>query len=409
MAEKSKTFCILPWVHLHSWAGGEVYTCCLSNIEPEHRIGNLQDTSLQDLYNSDKMKEIRVKMLSGEQVESCTRCYDQERYGFRSMRMNSNKDFMQHDDLVDSTLPDGTSPEMRITYWDIRFSNNCNMKCRSCGSDFSTLWYEDNAKMWGKPWTDITPRVKRVRADFDTLMSEAKDQIKNFEKIYFAGGEPLIMPEHWQFVEEVIEQKNFDVHIHYQTNLSQLTYKDKNAIDLWKQLKNVVINASLDASGTLGEYMRKGPSWQTVLSNLELLRDECPEIERHSTCTVSLMNVLHITEFHKYLYENNLISCENFGLNPLFTPPYYRVETLPEELKQVAKEKIHAHILELESMGNKKYAKVISEFEGIIKMLNNPSTYSLYWPDYCRITRQLDDIRKENVLSVLPEFEPYLL
>ena len=77
MAEKSKTFCILPWVHLHSWAGGEVYTCCLSNIEPEHRIGNLQDTSLQDLYNSDKMKEIRVKMLAGEQVESCTRCYDQ--------------------------------------------------------------------------------------------------------------------------------------------------------------------------------------------------------------------------------------------------------------------------------------------------------------------------------------------
>ena len=63
----------------------------------------------------------------------------------------------------------------------------------------------------------------------------------------------------------------------------------------------------------------------------------------------------------------------------------------------------------IESMGNKKYAKVISEFEGIIKMLNNPSTYSLYWPDYCRITRQLDDIRKENVLSVLPEFEPYLL
>ena len=31
-AKESKVFCMAPWVHVHAWAGGEVYPCCLSNV-----------------------------------------------------------------------------------------------------------------------------------------------------------------------------------------------------------------------------------------------------------------------------------------------------------------------------------------------------------------------------------------
>ena len=42
-----------------------------------------------------------------------------------------NRENWHHYDLVKNTDEDGTLKELRITYWDIRFSNNCNMKCQS--------------------------------------------------------------------------------------------------------------------------------------------------------------------------------------------------------------------------------------------------------------------------------------
>ena len=145
-AKESKVFCMAPWVHVHAWAGGEVYPCCLSNVGPEHQFGNLNNTSLQDILNTDKAKQLRKNMLEGKPSKACTRCYEQESYGFDSLRINMNRENWHHYDLVKNTDEDGTLKELRITYWDIRFSNNCNMKCRSCGPDFSTMWYDDSVK-----------------------------------------------------------------------------------------------------------------------------------------------------------------------------------------------------------------------------------------------------------------------
>ena len=181
----SETFCMLPWIHLHAWPDGRAYPCCLAKAE--HPVGNFKTDSMQSIWNQEPMRQIRINMLNDKTCRECSDCYEQESAGFSSMRNNSNKNFGQHIDLVDKTLPDGTVPDFRLHYWDVRFSNICNLKCRSCGSIFSSRWYDDDVRLWGK---ELRPRVQFAGRHEDDVWEQMQEHIPYLDQIYFAGGEP---------------------------------------------------------------------------------------------------------------------------------------------------------------------------------------------------------------------------
>jgi len=405
--ENSKHFCMAPWTHVHAWAGGEVYACCMSNVGAEHELGNLNDTKLDQILNTDEAKQLRKNMLDDVPSKQCTRCYEQESYGFSSLRQNMNKDNIHHYDLVENTKADGTINELRITYWDMRFSNNCNMKCRSCGDKFSTMWFDDNVAIWGEGYKTHHKKVLKVRDDFNSLLEEAKPQIKNLERMYFAGGEPLIMPEMWSFVDEIIKQGKTNADIYYQTNMSQLTYKKRNAIDIWNQLERVTVMASIDAYGERAEYIRAGQPWNKVENNLRLTRQQCPDVNVFASCTVGIQNIDHVVDLHKHLFENNLVDIDKFGLNPVFHPYHYRVEVAPPKRVQQAKQKIDEHIEYLESL-DEKLIYTIPQFKSYRKMLDNESLHQEHWQTYVNTTRTLDRVRKQSVDYYLPDLAEYM-
>ena len=144
----SETFCMLPWMHLHAFPDGRAYPCCFA-FDKLH-VGNVNEQSMEEVFNGDKMKQMRLNMLNNKKSRECVKCYDQEDSGFFSLRLSSNKHFGHNIGMTDNTMPDGTADFM-IKYWDIRFSNLCNMACRSCGTWFSSNWYEDHKKLTGSP------------------------------------------------------------------------------------------------------------------------------------------------------------------------------------------------------------------------------------------------------------------
>ena len=87
----SKSFCVLPWIHLNTWPNGNVYPCCLTDWRED--IGNLKDNTLEELWNGDTMKSIRKDMLGGKQHHSCRKCYQQEDNGLDSTITSSNRLF----------------------------------------------------------------------------------------------------------------------------------------------------------------------------------------------------------------------------------------------------------------------------------------------------------------------------
>ena len=104
-------------------------------------------------YNDElrKYKDIRTRMMRDEPVAACKRCYDLELMGEWTMRQSHNKrkglDYVDY--IADVTNDDGSLKEFQMKYMDIRFSNICNMKCRSCGPSCSSLWSQEFLKERG--------------------------------------------------------------------------------------------------------------------------------------------------------------------------------------------------------------------------------------------------------------------
>ena len=114
--------------------------------------------------------------------------------------------------MVDKTQPDG-SADFIIKYWDIRFSNLCNLACRSCGTWFSSNWYEDHKKLTGAPPNHA--KIMKVGRSSDDIWNQMLDQFEHVEQFYFAGGEPIIMEEHYRILKELDKRKMYHVRLIY--------------------------------------------------------------------------------------------------------------------------------------------------------------------------------------------------
>jgi radical SAM protein with 4Fe4S-binding SPASM domain len=396
----SENFCMIPWIHLHGWPDGRAYPCCLG--KGEHPVGNLKEQTMLEVWNADAMREMRKNMLADKPSKECTACYEQETMGFSSMRNNSNKTFGHLVNEVDQTLEDGTHPEMKIRYWDVRFSNICNLKCRSCGSIFSSRWYDDDVKLFGKP---LRPRVQFAgRTDMD-IWEQMQPHVPYLEQIYFAGGEPLIMEEHNRILRMLIETGNTKVRLIYNTNLTELKFKRENVIELWKHFPQVCVAASLDDMGDRAAIIRSGTNWAQVEQNIRDIKRECPHIDFMISPTLSMMNIWNFTKFHRYMVEQGFIEAKDFNLNILQGPDEYRIDVLPLDLKLKFKQDFEEHIEWLRPIDSMQRAT--GGFEGAIKFMmaqDNSRLLGKFWEQ----TSDLDWSRNERLISVVPELEQIL-
>ena len=152
--EETKGFCILPWIHFHAWPDKRVLPCCIADSNMP--VSNTDQDTVLDIMNSDRFKEIRLEMLQDNKIPECQRCYSLEDYGIWSLRQSNNRRrFESVRNLVESTNEDGSIHEFKMKYLDIRFSNLCNMKCRTCGPACSSRWAEEFSQMYGKKHLNV--------------------------------------------------------------------------------------------------------------------------------------------------------------------------------------------------------------------------------------------------------------
>ena len=399
---KSDNFCMMPWVHMHAFPDGRAYPCCLADYW--HPVGDLRKNTMEEVWNQQPYRTIRLNMLSDQPSKECTKCYEQEQNGFFSMRNDANRNYGHHVAEVDSTLTDGSHPDFKIRYWDIRFSNLCNFKCRSCGPIFSSNWYNDHVKLYNRV-PDVLGRdmlrIEYAGRTEDDIEQQMQEHIPYLEQVYFAGGEPLIMKEHYTLLEKLIEAGKTDVRIQYNTNFSELRYKDKHVFEYWKHFKNVSVGASLDASGARAELMRKGTDWQQTVDNRRRMMAEVPHVDFYVSATVSAMNVLHVLDFHKEWTELGLIQAKDFNINICQSPEWYRIDILPEKFKQeIVIPAYKQHIAWLETQDT--LQRATTGYKSLLNLLTAQDASHLL-PRFKDEIKKLDDIRDENFWKVFPE------
>ncbi len=394
---ESDTFCMLPWMHLHAYPDGRAYPCCFA-FDPYH-VGNLNKESLKEVFNGQKMKDMRVRMLNNKKSRECMKCYDQEKSGFFSLRLSSNKHFGHNIPLVHNTLPDGQA-DFVMKYWDIRFSNLCNMACRSCGTWFSSNWYEDHKKLTGSPPPHA--KIMKVGRNTNDMWEQMLESFDHAEQFYFAGGEPIIMEEHYRILKELDRRKMYHVRLIYNTNFSKTKFKDIDVFELWNKFDSVSVGASLDAEGSRAELMRKGTKWEETVANRKRMMEVCPQVDFYISSTVGLMNSLHVCDFHKNWVEKGLINAQDFNFNLLQHPVWQRMDILPPEHKERVKDKYEEHIKWLK--GKDPLTRASKGFESGLKWMlekDNQKHLDLFFSN----TRKYDKIRNENSVDVFPEWK----
>ena len=292
---------------------------------------------------------------------------------------------------------------MELKYWDFRFSNLCNFKCRSCGPRYSSAWVPDAKKLG---YTDQEKVWSIENVDQQTNFDFLKEQVQHVQKIYFAGGEPLLMPEHWQTLDMLVANNRFDVKLSYNTNLSSLTYGKKNALDYWRQWEwgKLEVWPSIDEIGERAELIRSGTVWTKVEENLKELTKLDNVIIRPGI-TVGAWNVFRLPEIINHLISIGVIKeklqHKNFFFNILQHPSHYHVHILPDAFKKQTTKKLTRFI----EKHNKKYNTDINYlFTHILHELDQPHDAEAL-KKFHSVTKQVDDLRNENIFEVIPELE----
>jgi radical SAM protein with 4Fe4S-binding SPASM domain len=393
LLKESKTFCIYPWIHLHAYPTGEAYPCC--HAEMKYPVGNCKKNTLAEIWQDNPMQKLREDMLTETPNPACARCYEQEEAGFFSGRKSANKHHGHHIKKLE------TNP-FEMTYWDIRFSNLCNLLCRSCGHIFSSQWYQDQAKLAGPGWKAQNQVLNYAgRTELD-MWEQLEPHLDHVEQIYFAGGEPLLMEEHYRILDELVKRKLFHVRLIYNTNFTHTDLKGRSVFEYWKQFKSVAVGASLDAMGTKAEYIRKGTDWSVVEQNRRDMLSICPQVDFYISPTLSIMNAWHLPDFHRSWVDQGLIRAQDLNVNILQDPAHYRIDIAPMKYKQRLRIKFEEHLTWLRDQDPLQRATV--GFESAIKfMMSTDNTHLIdtFW----RKTQELDSIRGEEILQVLPELE----
>ncbi|MBB6131828.1 twitch domain-containing radical SAM protein [Mucilaginibacter lappiensis] len=398
----SDAFCVTPWVHLHISTNGDLNACCIAT----RPFGNINSNSLKDIWNGDEYQDFRKKIFNNIKDSRCSSCYLKEASGITSLRQHANRNYRHHFLSIAAAMDD-TIDKVNVNLpvsWDIRFSNVCNFRCRTCYHGASSRWFEEAARL-GETQGD-KPIIRAIH-DVESFYNQIDESIDEVEEIYFAGGEPLVMEEHYRILEILTNKKSFDKLLKYNTNFSKFTYKNVNVFSIWNQFKKVHVCASLDGSGIRGEFLRKEQNWAEVLSNRELMKKISPNVYFMVTVTVSVLNIFHLPDFHKELVSSNFMPLENFSIeNVLRTPDYYSIQILPYEFKLKIKEKFESHIewikLQLERDSILYYNNVVEQFENCIHYLFADDLSNLI-PSFISRCKILDELRDEKTVDVFPE------
>ncbi len=391
------SFCIMPWVHFHVDTGGKVKACCTTSITYGSLVEEPTLKNLEDIWNDKSIRNFRIKQLKGFKDKRCNGCYKRELAGKSSMRTETLDKYEKVlPSFVKNTSIDGVV-ENKPSYLDIRFSNVCNLKCRTCWHGASSSWFEE-AKILQNQVSEQA--IIKATINNRQLIKELLVFSDDLQEVYFAGGEPLMMGEHYDMLALLLAERQTKTHLRYNTNLSLLKYKNLTVTSLWSRFENITLSISVDGMGKEGEYIRKGLKWDQLLENIKKVKSECPHIKLEIAPTISVFNILSLGKLHQFFVNEKLIEINGVYLNLLDRPTYYNVMSLSIGEKKKAKDQIDEHIFWLKS--NSANHKVIREFESLTSYLFK-ADLSNHQIEFEKQTKLLDNIRSENYHEVFAD------
>jgi len=411
--EISPTFCVLPWLHMATRTWGAVTPCCVGEPLKE----NLNSSTFSKAWNSDSMKELRRRMVKGLESKICKRCYEEEKSGVASHRVRSNtywKDYYSFNGFVDKTDKEGHF-KGQVIYLDMRYGNKCNLECTMCSPQETVRWGPLSQKIQENTNNFFIKRYFKNHQNFmktapsklwyekEEIKKDIYKQIPHLKRVTIAGGEPLLIKEHYEFLEECLRQKQaHHISLHYHTNGTVL---GTELFDRWKHFESVIVFISLDDLDERNHYIRYPSSWDKIEKNLELIDKESPKnVHPMILCTIQIKNIFYFDEFLNYLMDKKFKKVHAYYEDLVHTelvhhPVFLNCQVLPQAIKNRVSKKFDA-------IYNKFPAKT-GRLKSIINFMNQEDKSHLL-PAFKDFISSLDQSRGTDFCKSFPELSNLL-
>ena len=395
----NKTFCVLPWTHFFHDPTGRIMPCCSADCKQPGQnkpdYGNLRDfNSHLDIINQPNFNKLRKNMLAGVESEECKYCYESEKHGGESFRTAKNSmmdqiptSMITQEEIENMTNSDGSLKDFKMRYWDIRFSNVCNLSCRMCGPEYSHTWAQELDKKFNGSYV-----VKAHDSEDWSQIVSKYGPLDELYDVYFAGGEVMFQKEHWQMLDHLIDIGKTDLMVMYVTNLTKLDYDGFKLLEYIPKFRNVTFTVSMDGTGDLLEYIRWGTKWDQIVKNLDALKD-LPNVTLRVNHVTMWYNVMALPETLDFLFGAGYLKDANQIDLVTAHEPENHVGSLPLNLKAEAVSLIES---------NTYYPLLKDKLDAVMRsMMEN--TFSLP----IQHVKDMDQRRGCNLLNHIPKLSPY--
>jgi radical SAM protein with 4Fe4S-binding SPASM domain len=393
---KSKTFCIMPFIHQNIKHEGKVGACW----RYPDRIGDYRTQSLEEIWNSTETRELRRAVLNGERPVGCRSCWDFEDSGVTSTRQSCNETYQKvyninFEEVISKVKEDYSMPyEPRSI--EIRFDNTCNLRCRHCSPTYSSQWETLAFKEPEVKQFFVKHGAGRLEKKHISLPAESFEQFKfvipHLQEVLIAGGEPLQQKRHWEMMDAMVNDANH-ITLSYNSNLVSLGIGNYNALDFWPKFKKVILRVSIDGDNNTFSYFRTNGDINKVIKNVQELHN-LKNIELSLTTTISIYNISRLVDIIKFVNAAGGL----FHTSIVQYPQPINPKVLPKHIKEKITADWKAFKLELDDLKYWKHDQWLNE-----KLVATQKRRIIKFGNYA-----VDYMNSEDYSSVLEETSEYI-
>jgi MoaA/NifB/PqqE/SkfB family radical SAM enzyme len=408
------TFCIHVWNHLRIEANSEGRVCSAyeeGNIYQDGVPMSVDRHALSEIWNSDMMRGLRRDMAAGQHVPGCRQCYANEARGGLSKRLIDlarwESGWLNESGVTIRRMIElGRNNDFRLPMLpakvEVEIGNLCNFKCRTCNAGLSSLIGKDPvhrawaANQFGAPQNgrDVSAETYAYRRmeSLEKLGKEiAADTSGQIKRLYFLGGEPLLVREIGVLLEDLVAAGRA-------RQLRLLFVSNASVIPRWLSLaphfRAVDVTVSIDGYGDLHDYIRYPGRWPSLLANLQRLQ-QVPNVKIMANATISLLNALSICRLFRFLDSIGM----SFAAYLLHYPRYLMVGALPSSVRRVAAARLRAYAGDDCRPNNRALVlSLAAQFES-----SDEPTESTLLRDFMLFTNDLDASREQSIRRAEPE------
>jgi MoaA/NifB/PqqE/SkfB family radical SAM enzyme len=404
--DNSKTYCVMPHIGMSIQNHGDICACNLNDLsfqKDNNEVIFINRDSLKDSWSSPTRKYL-INLLDNNKEfaqtkdnHGCQQCYDQEKAGMRSQRLDLNTMFKDVEELP-------TQPRVLI----IKPGNVCNLACRMCNPETSSGWYTDGHRLATKyegvteslaKWTN---KFEHIKNGFDEKNSQFwntfDEWLPNLVFIDIYGGEPFLSNRLFESLRKVADSGaagNIELQLH-----TNATIYNEKYLEILSKFKTVSLNLSVDSHvPEHNSYIRSPVNGEILLENITKFKNYVDTHKNNISLGITMTLTIISVYYHEEIYKGLTKFRIPVRLNLVTWPIEYDIRILPIEVKQEI----------LRKNENIDY-KIYNSLKDYI--LQEVTSADQHFKKFWQTTKDLDQFRNQSFKATFSEYykllDPYV-